>query len=193
MQPVQAVDWAEGTPAPYLVVARAFAGMEGTTKRLLKDEVLGELFRAVLARCPGAQAPRCPVLVPAPLSMLRGTCSVALDHQGAAAMALFASLALALHLSSHPADPFSTGLGEIKEGHGSLAASRMRPAPDALPRELVLLMLQRTAVACRRLCDWTRHHCSNGGAQNMETARQRMPARTSAACADAHVAHVQRT
>ena len=56
-QPVQAVEWAEGTPAPYLVIARAFAGMEGTTKRLLKDEVLVELFRAILARCPGAQHP----------------------------------------------------------------------------------------------------------------------------------------
>ena len=52
-QPVQAVDWPEGTPAPYLAVARAVAGMEGTTKRLLKDEVLVELFSAILQRCPG--------------------------------------------------------------------------------------------------------------------------------------------
>lgn len=53
-QPVLAVDWPEGKPAPYLAVALAFAAMEGTTKRLIKDEILTELFLGVLRRSPGA-------------------------------------------------------------------------------------------------------------------------------------------
>ena len=51
---MQAVTWQEGKPAPYLVIARAFAAMEGTTKRLKKDEILVDAFRAILQRCPGS-------------------------------------------------------------------------------------------------------------------------------------------
>ena len=60
------MDWPEGRPAPYLAVARAFAAMEGTTKRLVKDEILTELFRGILRRCPGA-----PVLLLSPQHIRR--------------------------------------------------------------------------------------------------------------------------
>lgn len=46
----EAVTWQEGTPAPYLLIARAFAAMESTTKRLAKDNVMVEMFRSIL-RC----------------------------------------------------------------------------------------------------------------------------------------------
>ena len=51
---MQAVTWQEGKPAPYLLIARAFASMEGTTKRLKKDEIMVDAFMAILQRCPGA-------------------------------------------------------------------------------------------------------------------------------------------
>ena len=50
---VQAVTWQDGKPAPYLLIARALAAMEGTTKRLKKDEIMVDAFRAILKRCPG--------------------------------------------------------------------------------------------------------------------------------------------
>ena len=53
---MQAATWQEGKPAPYLVIARALAAMEGTTKRLKKDEILVDAFRAILQRCPGSLA-----------------------------------------------------------------------------------------------------------------------------------------
>jgi hypothetical protein len=57
---VQAVTWQDGKPAPYLLIARAFAAMEGTTKRLKKDEIMVDAFRAILKRCPGdSSAPAC--------------------------------------------------------------------------------------------------------------------------------------
>ena len=49
----EAVTWQEGTPAPYLVIARAFAAMESTTKRLAKDNIMVEMFRSVLRCSPG--------------------------------------------------------------------------------------------------------------------------------------------
>ena len=57
----QAVMWQDGKPAPYLLIARAFAAMEGTTKRLKKDEIMVDAYRAILQRCPGV------VLLCAPL------------------------------------------------------------------------------------------------------------------------------
>jgi len=45
----EAVTWQEGTPAPYLLIARAFAAMESTTKRLAKDNVMVEMFRSILS------------------------------------------------------------------------------------------------------------------------------------------------
>ncbi len=51
---MQAVKWQDGKPAPYLLIARAFAAMEGTTKRLKKDEIMVDAYRAILQRCPGA-------------------------------------------------------------------------------------------------------------------------------------------
>ena len=50
---MQAVTWQDGKPAPYLLIARAFAAMEGTTKRLKKDEIMVDAYRAILQRCPG--------------------------------------------------------------------------------------------------------------------------------------------
>ncbi len=49
----EAVTWPEGTPAPYLVIARAFAAMESTTKRLAKDNIMVEMFRGILRCSPG--------------------------------------------------------------------------------------------------------------------------------------------
>ncbi len=49
----EAVTWQEGTLAPYLVIARAFAAMESTTKRLAKDNIMVEMFRSVLRCSPG--------------------------------------------------------------------------------------------------------------------------------------------
>lgn len=49
----EAVTWQEGTPAPYLVIARAFAAMESTTKRLAKDNIMVEMFRGILRCSPG--------------------------------------------------------------------------------------------------------------------------------------------
>jgi DNA ligase-1 len=52
---LQVVAWPEGKPAPYLVIARAFAAMESTTKRLKKDDILVDMFRSILERSPGQQ------------------------------------------------------------------------------------------------------------------------------------------
>ena len=63
---MQTVTWQDGKPAPYLLIARAFAAMEGTTKRLKKDEIMVDAYRSILQRCPGVvlfytalQAPTC--------------------------------------------------------------------------------------------------------------------------------------
>ena len=52
--PVVHAGWAAGELAPYLLLARAFAALEATTKRLVKDNVLVNMFRSVIALSPGA-------------------------------------------------------------------------------------------------------------------------------------------
>lgn len=73
---MQTVTWQEGKPAPYLLIARAFAAMEGTTKRLKKDEIMVDAYRAILQRCPGVLI-FCP---PLQLPMCLLTCVCRLRH-----------------------------------------------------------------------------------------------------------------
>lgn len=40
--------YAAGQPAPYLHVALALSGLEGTTKRLAKDGTLANMFRTLM-------------------------------------------------------------------------------------------------------------------------------------------------